>query len=88
MQKSKLFLLGLIVVGILLGSFHHHTDTLAGSECQVCIVQHSLDISGDVQGYTLEEIDTYFETHVSHENSYKKAFVYSHTLSRAPPSFS
>ena len=88
MKNYKLFFLGLIVIGTLLGSFHHHDDGLTSSDCQVCIVQHSLDISADVNTYSLEDIDTYFDTHVSHENAYNKALVYSHTLSRAPPLFS
>ena len=88
MKNYKLFLLGLIVIGTLLGSFHHHKDGLSSSDCQVCIVQHSLDISADVDTYTLEELDSYFDTHVSHENSYNTRLTHSNTLSRAPPSFS
>ena len=88
MKNYKLFLLGLIVMGTLLGSFHHHDEGLNGSECQVCLVQHHLDISSDLQSFCLEEIDTYFDTDVSHENSYNTKLTYSNTLSRAPPSFS
>ena len=88
MKNYKLFLLGLIVIGTLLGSFHHHENGLTSSDCQVCIVQHSLDISTDVDTYALEEIDSYFTTHVSHENSYNVRLTHSNTRSRAPPSFS
>jgi len=88
MKNYKLFILGLIVIGSLLGSFHHHDDGRTSSDCQICIVQHSLDISADVETYTLEEIDTYLDTHISEANAYTKALVYSNTLSRAPPLFS
>jgi len=88
MKNYKLFLLGIIVIGTLLGSFHHHDDGLSSSDCQVCIVQHSLNISADVEIYTLEDIDTYFDTHIVFANAYTQALVYSNTFSRAPPFFS
>ena len=88
MKNYKLFLLGLIVIGTLLGSFHHHDDGLTSDDCQVCIVQHNLDVSADVNIYSLEAINTYFWATVPHENSYKTKFTYANTLSRAPPLFS
>ncbi len=88
MKKYRLFFLGLIVMGALLGSFHHHDDGLSNNNCLVCTVQHTLDISGDLHVYSLEKIDTYFSTVLMGENSYKNALVYSYTLSRAPPYFS
>jgi len=88
MKKYKLFLLGLIVMGALLGSFHHHDDGLSSNNCLSCLVQQHLDVSGDLDNYTLSEIDAQINIPVLHNYTYHVVHVNPNFLSRAPPSFS
>jgi len=88
MKKYRLLLLGLIVMGTFLSSFHYHSDGLSHSECQACIVQSNLDSAGDVQSYSLTLIDTKIDLFIPfYKNLHERSF-YSNTRSRAPPSFS
>ena len=89
MKKYKLLFLSLIVMGTLFGSFHHHDDDgLSSNNCLSCLVQQHLDVSGDLDSYTLAEIDTHINLPVLHNYTYHAVHINPNFLSRAPPSFS
>jgi len=88
MKKYRLLLLGFIVFGTLLSSFHHHDDGRVSDECKVCLLQHNIDSANSVDSFEITDIDIKIESldafvFVFHNDSFKSNF-----LSRAPPSFS
>jgi len=88
MKKLRLLLLGLIVMGTLLSSFHHHADGLSHSDCQVCTVQQNLDSANDVDSFVLADVDSKIDTLIAFNESFYGAELSLHTHARAPPSFS
>jgi hypothetical protein len=87
-KKQRLLLLGFIVIGMLLSSFHHHGNGLVSDDCKICVVQHNLDSAGSVESYTLEELNTKIDISTDYENGVHNARLNFNFLSRAPPSFS
>ncbi len=88
MQKYRLLLLGLIVIGTLLSSFHYHGDGLVHSDCQVCTIQSNLDSASEIESYSLASIYTNIDLFISFYTTPYTVDIYSYTHSRAPPSFS
>ena len=87
-SQIRLLLLGFIVFGTLLSSFHYHNDGHVDDECKVCLIQHNFDLANHVDSFKLGDIDTKINsldtfTFIFHNDSFKSNF-----FSRAPPPFS
>jgi len=87
-KKYKLILIGLIVFGTLLGSFHYHDDAHLSEDCQVCIVQHLLAAADLPEIFTLAIVALFFYSFVSPKTIHVSTACFCSYPSRAPPSFS
>jgi len=88
MKKYRFLLLGLIVIGTLLSSFHYHNDLTSADKCSVCVLKHNLDTPNTNYHFELQTLDTNLNELISfnpivHTN---KPQLSLHC--RAPPHFS
>ena len=87
-KKYKLLLIGLIVFGTLLGSFHYHDDAHISEDCQICIFQNILSIADLPEVFTLALISLFFYKFVLPRTVHISSACFCSYPSRAPPSFS
>ena len=87
-KKYKLLLIGLIVIGTLLGSFHYHDDVHVSEDCQICIVQHLLSSADIPEVFSLALVSVFFYKFVSPRTIHISTACFYSYPSRAPPSFS
>ena len=88
MKNYQKFILALVFVGTLLSSFHYHADGHSSSECQVCVLQHSIGSADIPERLCLQCLSIGYETPVGAEGISHTARIYHDSLSRAPPLFS
>jgi hypothetical protein len=82
------FIIALVLVGNLLGSFHVHEDGHSHEDCQVCVIAHNLVGSDPVE---LKLVDEFIHPSSQVESLTTQLFTQFQVedgLSRAPPSFS
>ena len=87
-KKYKLFLIGLIVLGTLLGSFHYHDAAHVSEDCQICIVQHLFSSADIPEVFTLALVSFFFYQFIAPRTVHVSTACYCSYPSRAPPSFS
>ncbi|PHR57521.1 MAG: hypothetical protein COA44_05625 [Arcobacter sp.] len=87
-KKYKLLLIGFIVLGTLLGSFHYHANANANEDCQICIVQNLLSSADIPEVFTLALVSLFFYKFILPKIIHISTACFCSYPSRAPPSFS
>lgn len=88
MRRYRLLLLGLLLFGTLLSSFHYHDDVNVDENCFVCIVQSVFSAADVPDIFSLEAITLFFLIPVLHKSVYISTLAMRTYSSRAPPLFS
>ena len=88
MRRYRLLLLGLLLIGTLLSSFHYHDDGNVDENCFVCIVQSVFSAADVPDIFSLEAITLFFLIPLLHKSVYISTLAMRTYSSRAPPLFS
>jgi len=86
-KKYRLYILALVLVGILLSSFHYHDDIYVADDCPVCIIQHILALADIPDIYAPQELIVYLLIPLMGVQTYLTSKLIRSCPSRAPPSF-
>lgn len=84
----KHFIIALVLVGNLLGSFHVHEHGQVNEDCQVCVIQHNLVGSDPVELKLVDEFICPCDKVEALTTQLFTQYQVKDGLSRAPPSFS